>query len=444
MASINPKRFILQAIEHLRGRKARPDLHRICNMLKKRHSFNFADTTRCIENLMDMGIIIKVEYKGSISYRDAARWKKGHVAGQIINSDVLVSKIQGAIDAIESQARAADGNHANGCGDSADSTEEIGGGTKEEIEQYLRSQNGEANCQLSGDAMFEALIREVERQTLRKICDRYFVGKRVIPSPQQRRSRSPVKLSESSPKAKRAVSASPNPDKEDSSSDAGSVRKRGRPPSKRKRFKKNHGDDFEVLPIGKPRKVASAETQDADTLERKELDLPPELAPESSLHEKFRRCNDDHLTEVPSRHEGQEQDLLVCTICHIKAHPYCVNYSEERLERIDRNTWRCVTCKQCSVCNSFVKAAIPVICSGCDKAYHRSCHQPILKKRPKDGWKCSECVTDAQVMGLVIRQQVDHDDLSLHDSLPSSVHPENAETEHLFHQHPVTHHLLIM
>lgn len=84
------------------------------------------------------------------------------------------------------------------------------------------------------------------------------------------------------------------------------------------RFKKNHGDDFEVLPIGKPRKVASAETQDADTLERKELDLPPELAPESSLHEKFRRCNDDHLTEVPSRHEGQEQDLLVCTICHIK------------------------------------------------------------------------------------------------------------------------------
>lgn len=402
MFSPQLKRNIIQAIDHLRNRKARPDLHRICNMLKRRHHFSFSDSARCIEYLLNMGVVIKVEYKGSISYRDASKWKKGHVAGQIINSDVLVAKLQAAIDAViaEQQAPPADGEERDGRGQTPD---ENGAGepcaTIQQIEDWFTKQPGDAGCRLTGDALMEVLTRELETESLVRVSrvhaqSGYAVGRRVHPSPPPRSESHPSPAKSPSKKeAKLQMPASLTQETREIPVDPDDETRRGRPPSKRKRIKKNHGDDFEVLPIRKSRKLTPSEcSYDAAAETGNKERLVEEPSPEEfEFVARFRKCCEEHLMETPSRHEGQEHELLTCTACHMKAHPWCINFTAELLENIDRSTWCCASCKHCSICNTLLRTATPVTCSSCDKAYHRACHKPILRKRPKGNWKCMAC-----------------------------------------------------
>lgn len=66
------ERYILDSIEHLRNRKARPDAESICKYIarvfavKDEHTVN-----QQIDRLHANGIIRKVEFKGKASYRDA-------------------------------------------------------------------------------------------------------------------------------------------------------------------------------------------------------------------------------------------------------------------------------------------------------------------------------------------------------------------------------------
>lgn len=434
MFSQQLKRNIIQAIDHLRNRKARPDLHRICNMLKRRHHFSFADTARCIEYLLNMGIVIKVEYKGSISYRDASKWKKGHVAGQIINTDVLVAKLQAAIDAVIGQQSApADGSEGSASGGRSGPSTETGAGelcaTAEQIEVWLTKQPGDMGCRLTGDALLEVLTRELETETLVRITrihapSGYAVGRRVIPSqPPRQKCPTPAK----SPVKKEVKPNTPvlqSKEIDETSQDVDMDTKRGRPPSKRKRIQKNHGDDFEVLPIRKSRKLTPSEcSYDAgDTGKEKD-------AAEETPHEpfdfatRFRKCCEEHLTETPSHHEGQEDELLMCASCNMRAHPSCINYSTQLLENIDRTNWCCLSCKQCEVCKTLLRTATPVTCSLCDKAYHRACHKPLLRKRPKGPWACMACTGDTGAEEHAVR----HDENS-QDSIPLAFKTENHDT----------------
>lgn len=77
MADSKYKTAILDAIDQLRQRKARPDLERICHMLQRRHGLNSSIVQTELEKLIDADIVIKVDYKGNTSYRNAAKWTKG-------------------------------------------------------------------------------------------------------------------------------------------------------------------------------------------------------------------------------------------------------------------------------------------------------------------------------------------------------------------------------
>nr|CAD7580855.1 unnamed protein product [Timema californicum] len=67
---------ILEAIDQLRRRKARPDAERICNFVLRRFSVNTQDTKADLKRLVDADIVVKVEYKGNTSYRNAAKWSR--------------------------------------------------------------------------------------------------------------------------------------------------------------------------------------------------------------------------------------------------------------------------------------------------------------------------------------------------------------------------------
>lgn len=76
MSEIKNRDRILEAIDQLRRRKARPDAERICNFLLRRFGVDGQDTIADLERLVEEDIVIKVEYKGNISYRNAAKWSR--------------------------------------------------------------------------------------------------------------------------------------------------------------------------------------------------------------------------------------------------------------------------------------------------------------------------------------------------------------------------------
>ncbi|XP_034046044.1 sterile alpha motif domain containing 1a [Thalassophryne amazonica] len=67
------REWILDTIDSLRSRKARPDLERICRMVRRRHGSDPDRTCAELEKLIQEQTVLKVNYKGSISYRNAAK-----------------------------------------------------------------------------------------------------------------------------------------------------------------------------------------------------------------------------------------------------------------------------------------------------------------------------------------------------------------------------------
>ncbi|KPP80026.1 hypothetical protein Z043_100358 [Scleropages formosus] len=65
--------WILETIDSLRSRKARPDLERICRMVRRRHGSEPDQTRSELEKLIQEQAVLKVNYKGSVSYRNAAK-----------------------------------------------------------------------------------------------------------------------------------------------------------------------------------------------------------------------------------------------------------------------------------------------------------------------------------------------------------------------------------
>ncbi|XP_040305581.1 sterile alpha motif domain-containing protein 1 [Herpailurus yagouaroundi] len=72
-ASPHYQEWILDTIDSLRSRKARPDLERICRMVRRRHGPEPERTRAELEKLIQQRAVLRVSYKGSISYRNAAR-----------------------------------------------------------------------------------------------------------------------------------------------------------------------------------------------------------------------------------------------------------------------------------------------------------------------------------------------------------------------------------
>ncbi|KAM6957136.1 sterile alpha motif domain containing 1a [Aplochiton taeniatus] len=73
MSETKFREWILDTIDSLRSRKARPDLERICRMVRRRHGSEPERTCAELEKLIQEQTVLKVNYKGSISYRNAAK-----------------------------------------------------------------------------------------------------------------------------------------------------------------------------------------------------------------------------------------------------------------------------------------------------------------------------------------------------------------------------------
>ncbi|KAL8590226.1 hypothetical protein ACOMHN_010421 [Nucella lapillus] len=415
-----PSRFasncILQAITHVRRRKARPDLAEICRQLKRLQNWTFQETKRCVGELLDLGIILRVEYKNNFSYRDPADLQKGHVSGTISSTEGLVEKLQSAIDGaitmnqIDHAGDAANASCSYGRGDDTPK-----GASQQQIEEWLNKEQMTINgtCMLRGNPLKEVLESEVIRATvIRRRVDgmfRYTVGNRVTvirveprinSVPQSTCVSEPTESEQMQEFQGEEVPAQVQATEPSASASASDIN-RQRPPSKRKRTLKYKEEIYELPPVKKNRKQPqTSPTQNTGTA----VVVPPKqsdgksveeahIAPKFRLAAMFRLCNEVHQMESPSRHAGQESEMLKCYGCNMTAHPDCLSYSAPLLTKIDRATWRCVTCKKCACCGILLRTPAPLTCSGCDLAYHKNCHKPSVRKmKNREGWLCMKCM----------------------------------------------------
>ncbi|XP_053273218.1 sterile alpha motif domain-containing protein 1 [Pleuronectes platessa] len=111
------REWILETIDSLRSRKARPDLERICRMVRRRHGSDPDRTRTELEKLIQEQTVLKVSYKGSISYRNAAKVQRKSRK----KSEFITSAVGGGGGAEAAARERTKHDHLNNNGDSAHS-----------------------------------------------------------------------------------------------------------------------------------------------------------------------------------------------------------------------------------------------------------------------------------------------------------------------------------
>ncbi|XP_069126002.1 histone acetyltransferase KAT6B-like [Argopecten irradians] len=334
MTSVKDRDAILQIIDQLRMRKARPDLNRICHMASRRYGTKHLDTEAQLEKLVDLGIVVKVDYKRNISYRNASKWKKKPFGRKLLNSNCTNKNIRLAIKALLEVG-----------------SEEVGASAKD-IEKWLAA---ETECRLNKNQLLIAIGREIDNGGLKVLSNgNYVISKEgeIKPKAAPRKKQQVATGTSKSDKAEKTETANPV---------TSPKFKRGRPPSKRKKFRKTHGPDFETQSV---KKKNSSDDEEASI------------------------C--DYCLKATSSASFSE-GLLTCKECKATAHPSCMGYCESLARRALRSPWQCIDCKTCFVCEDSGDPEMMLFCDACDKGYHMNCHNPPLEKKPQGNWVCSKC-----------------------------------------------------
>ncbi|XP_041961009.1 atherin [Alosa sapidissima] len=114
--------WILETIDSLRSRKARPDLERICRMVRRRHGSDPDRTRAELEKLIQEQTVLKVSYKGSISYRNAAKVQRKSRK----KSELTPDRSSGSGESLGEQAKHATFNNNGDSAHSLTDQEEFG------------------------------------------------------------------------------------------------------------------------------------------------------------------------------------------------------------------------------------------------------------------------------------------------------------------------------
>ncbi|XP_022245554.1 histone acetyltransferase KAT6A-like isoform X1 [Limulus polyphemus] len=353
MSDNSYEQLILNTIDQLRGRKARPDLMRICHMLERKHGVNSADVKAELQRLVDANIIIKVDYKGSISYRNVS--KSTHSCsntrnGGLFNSDEVSKALGNAISQLTSREP---------------TKTELGVSTGE-IEKILGTLS--LNIKLTQNELKTALEREVSVGAIKKLTTGNFVLATSRFSQQNFDSSQYNCLSSQNCVGLRKSEGGTKRHHTDSQGFRTKGQERGRR-GRRKRFKKN------------PEHV-----------------LVDSASPLWSVGEDAEvRCNFCLLSA--SAHPQGDSEFLICIDCGGRASTKCMDYSPELAARARMYPWQCMYCKTCCMCNDSEDWDTMLICDACDKGFHMKCHVPKVTEEPTGTWICQQCMNEEQTQG---------------------------------------------
>lgn len=360
------KDWILDIIDQLRKRKARPDLERITHFVERKHGLNRKETEAHLERLVDKGIVIKVVYKRGTSYRNATKSRRRNYVSNVLNSNLASYKINEAVSGILKERRRllrravrsglegqSDNEEMETDSDEDEEEEEEGeeemeGVSTKEIENWL-VQNDE---DIGPYPLNWAIQNEVDAGRLARIKNGNYA---------------PAREKKTATNVQNGSTQALNP------LNHGVTAKRGRPPK------------LKLSRLNRSVSQSTAQQRCAALM------MEPESAPVPVMPPHL--CDFCQKTRDENK-QGQPEELLFCKDCNAKAHPSCMNYSPELATRARKTSWQCIDCKTCCICSDPDDADNMLFCDACDKGYHMSCHNPKLEDEPQGKWVCSECVND--------------------------------------------------
>ncbi|XP_050310473.1 uncharacterized protein LOC126746321 [Anthonomus grandis grandis] len=446
---------ILEAIDQLRKRKARPDITRICNYLFRRFHINSAEAKSDLEWCVAHNVVLKVEYKGNISYRNAAKkWAQmrnrldnnqhspANNANSIAASKLAVSKnFMELLTNVFGELVVEEPDYL-----------EIGVPPREIIENILSKDS----VRYTRNYIAILLIKEVERGNLLKLENGNFLlgpccadGKRTWTPKEPERKMITSSTSQTSRSAGGEYEAELNEyrhfrgegsghaisvqtEREESPPCGALVKPKKRMIAKVQQEKmllehrrrqqlqqqrQGAGDSGESaasgnLRYGGRRKKAKKVFDPSDNNIPKKRGRPAGSLNRATIEKQlsFNKRDDDSRpssrTSSGSRdhggvcsvchtqsRKGPNDRMVSCRECSNKAHFGCLNGDDMMLRMYPDNTWQCPHCKTCVVCYETSDAGNLIVCSVCADGYHPGCHQPRVTEKIKNGqrWLCFNC-----------------------------------------------------
>ncbi|KAK4875783.1 hypothetical protein RN001_012205 [Aquatica leii] len=425
MNDIKHKDRILEAIDQLRRRKARPDIHRICNFLMRRFGINSVDAKVDLQKCVEKEIVLRVEYKGSISYRNAAK-KYSHLKRDGENLPIMSSKPNRKFVALLTNAIAELIVHEP-------DYLEVGVPGPELIRNILSKDN----VQYTKKYVSILLEKEVESGGLVKMENgNYLVGPTKTEFPPENfleqyeipKERDEHELHKIFMKKERKKTIKFG-------------LKRGKMENGVSSDGKNYkSSEYGILRVGSRRKRAKKVFDPSDNNIPKKRGRPVGSLNKSTIEKQLAKLTDgDSRPESRSSLNGREQGG-VCSVCHNnkkntserlvscrecsnKAHVNCLNGDDMMLKMYPDNTWQCPHCKTCCVCYETSDAGNLTVCSVCADAYHSGCHQPRILEKIRSGgkWLCINCQMPEQLQVTEIHPNVSSSDVFTHREMDSDL-----------------------
>ncbi|XP_037071279.1 histone acetyltransferase KAT6A-like, partial [Pollicipes pollicipes] len=351
------KDYILTAIDQLKQRKARPDRYRIAYVLSKQFGVDVEAANDTLEQMTDEHKIVRVDYKGSVSYRDIRNWIRvnDNIQGIsmyggafILNSDRASAAIHEAVKslALDKNARTV---------------------TLAEVEKYFKDK---AHNQYTTAPLAVALQREVNAGHLLKAGVNVFA---LQTSKKQ--------------KQEMMVNRTESPTSEGTSDGNDAINDNG------KRVKKTKVifDPSETRPTQTDQPAAkrakkmvmSALSSSAAAA----VAAAPAAATAAATATSTSTVTTTASTTAPARRvcnfchkQTKHEVVLVCRQCQTPAHPSCLGYSRRLAKVVQNHPWTCMDCKTCKLCRDVGGELI--FCDKCDEAYHMVCHRPVVRRKP--------------------------------------------------------------
>ncbi|XP_069674502.1 PHD finger protein 10 isoform X2 [Periplaneta americana] len=428
MSEIKNRDRILEAIDQLRRRKARPDAERICNFVMRRFGVDSQDTIADLERLVEEDIVIKVEYKGNISYRNAAKWSRyamynknkeegftGTIYGSL-NSEGTSSLLSTAIAELIIHEP-----------DYLDF-----GVPGHELEKYMQEKD---SVRFTKRYLEVILQRELNSGNIVKLENgNYSLADHPVPSspnlnnnhsnnsetvkmlkidsPSEQVSEEEQNISRNQingntnampPKAtdvNKKTDDSSIYDAKKASLEAtvhASASTEGfRDGAKRKRSKKVFFDpsDIHVPTRKRGRPLGSTKNKDKEAAKSNNSSLKVEVDRGSCYI-----C----MNQGQDR-RGQFEKLISCKDCTNKVHPSCIDNGKDVSHS---SLWQCVQCKTCVVCIETIEKGPMAVCCGCSESYHLSCHDPKISEGIRSSeFVCSRCMPPPMKAGFDIDDQL--------------------------------------
>jgi len=391
--------YVLQAIEHLRHRKARPDLEGIKSYAFRRFGIDPVTCTTDVEELIQTEHIIRVEFKGRTSYRNAAKYFQQDAP--VLNERSPSTPSRDVSPEPAPHTSAVSTAIAAILCDQPTPPSETGAVSLRSITSYLQSRHHGRYSRKYIDSVIEKEIAACNITSNGK--DTFTLPAAVLKQLDRRWKHERVKI-------KREPIGDTSGEMNKQNKMIIKKKEKSPPPTpprpervgqRMKRAKKvfDPSDIVEVprkrgRPVGTSKKNRELRLSNnfATTPERSKSPYSINVPSPSAHHlsSDLSRCIlCKYYTVIVN---GVTSKMLVCSECNKNVHAKCLGFDQEVLPRVPESEWKCPDCRPCSVCKLVQDQDTLLLCCECDTTFHRTCLNTVIESADNEQqWVCDVC-----------------------------------------------------